>query len=488
MTRIDDTIFAEDNAFLNFMDIIEGGKEKFVLATEVQNACFPAKLSVNNDGTFNMAFTVPENFSEKVSSEFFFTHHCVLTTKGMNILVQNKDIHQFEQQLVCKEGGHETHLTLVSFRTDMSNELWSNSKQVAFCSYSKEDYSAYRIGVNFDLTTLTDQNSSWRNAVKLEINKKIFILYFVITNNKRRYMILKSQRDVNHDFFLEVLECVRSAIGLLSGYYIADSVWYMSMQPHQKESLTFRYEKLGLSIYNQHPLLDSGLYKDCPENERKLSAIQFEKLVLLFYNSPEMRRSAQILIQAGNISGLSKGSLAAVALETIKSKIINDKEEKTSLISDKMIRSQFRYELLKVLKKFKDRFDKNLYKRLESKLGQIDQPSNAERLEAPFESLGIELTSDEMYCLSCRNSFLHGVTIKPQGEFYQLLSQTELANIISNRLIMLTTMLILKKCGYTGKVVDWGYTEIVKWRAVYAMKSIKGYGNAFRDIIKPNEV
>lgn len=70
MTRIDDTIFAEDNAFLNFMDIIEGGKEKFVLATEVQDACFPAKLSVNNDGTFNMAFTVPENFSEKVSSEF----------------------------------------------------------------------------------------------------------------------------------------------------------------------------------------------------------------------------------------------------------------------------------------------------------------------------------------------------------------------------------------------------------------------------------
>lgn len=301
-------------------------------------------------------------------------------------------------------------------------------------------------------------------------------------------MILKSQKEVNHDFFLKVLECVRSAIGLLSGYYIADSVWYMSMQPHKNESLTFRYEKLGLSIYNHHPLLDSSPYKDCSENERKLSSSQFEKLVLLFYNSQELRRSAQILIQASNISGLSKGSLAAVALETIKSKIIDGKEEKSSLISDKAIRSQFRYDLLKVLKKFKDRFDKNLYKRLESKLGQIDQPSNAERLEAPFESLGIQLTSDELYCLSCRNSFLHGLTIKPQGELYQLLSQTELANIISNRLIMLTTMLILKKCGYTGKVVDWGYTEIVKWRAVYSMKSIKGYGNAFRDIIKPNVV
>lgn len=43
-------------------------------------------------------------------------------------------------------------------------------------------------------------------------------------------------------------------------------------------------------------------------------------------------------------------------------------------------------------------------------------------------------------------------------------------------------MLILKKCGYSGKVVDWGYTEIVKWRAIYAKQSIKGYGNAFRDL------
>lgn len=484
--KIEDTIFAEDNAFLNLIDIIENGKENFILATELPGVCFPAKMALKKDGMFGISFKVSEKESEQMSSDFFFTHHSLLLSKGIKILIQNKDIRHISQQIGHDNDGQETNLDIISFRADTNDNLWNNSKQMAFCSYTEKEYYPNKVGIIFDLTTSQNQANSWKNGIKIEIEGQLYLLYFITTDSQRHFFVLKSQKEVNHDIFLEVLDSIRVAIGLLSGYYIADTVWYMSMQPHKRESITFRYEKIGESIFNQHPLLDSGLYGDCSEQERKMSSTQFERLVLLLYKSQEIRNASLILIQAGNINGVSKGCLAAVALETIKSKIIQSKIEKTSLITDKEVKSQLRYELFKGLKKIKDKVSKELYKRLESKLSQIDQPSNSERLEAPFEALSITLSEDESFCLSCRNSFLHGATIKATGEFYKHLNQGELTNIISNRLIMLTAMLIFKKCGYNGKVVDWGYTEVAKWRAIYSRQSVKGYGNAFRDLKDSN--
>ena len=484
--KIEDTIFEEDNAFLNLIDIIENGRENFVLVTELPEVCFPAKMETKTDGKFCISFRVPQNQSEQMSSDFFFTHHSLLMSKGIKILIQNKDIRHFSQQIGYNKNGQETKIDIISFRADTNNNLWNNSKQMAFCSYSEKEYNPNKAGIIFDLTSSKNQANPWKNGIKLEIEGCLYLLYFVTTNNQRNFIVFKSQKEINHDAFLEILDSIRIAIGLISGYYIADTVWYMSMQPHKQETITFRYEKIGESIYNQHPLLDCGLYGDCSEQERKMSSTQFERLVLLLFKNKELRNASLILTQAGNTNGVSKGCLAAVALETIKSKIIQNKIENKSLIQDKGVRSQLRYELLKALKKVKDKISKELYKRLESKLAQIDQPSNSERLEAPFDALGITLSEDESFCLSCRNQFLHGASIKANGELYKHLNQRELTNIISNRLIMLTAMLILKKCGYSGKVVDWGYTEVAKWRAIYAKQSVKGYGNAFRDLKEPN--
>lgn len=484
--RIEDTIFAEDNAFLNLIDIIENGRENFVLATELPEVCLPAKMEIKTDGRFCISFKMPKNQSEQMSSDFCFTHHSLLISKGIKILIQNKDIRHFSQVIEHDKDGVETKIEIISFRADTNNYLWNNSKQMAFCSYSEKEYNPYKAGVIFDLTSSQNQANPWKNGIKLEIEGCFYLLYFVTTNNQRNFIVFKSQNEVNHETFLEILDSIRIAIGLLSGYYIADTVWYMSMKPHIRESITFRYEKIGESIYNEHPLLDCNLYEDCCEQERKLSSTQFERLVLLLYKNKELRNASLILTQAGNINGVTKGCLAAVALETIKSKITHDKIKNTNLIADKEVKKQLRYELLKGLKKIKDKISKELYKRLESKLAQIDQPSNSERLEAPFDALGITLSKDEAFCLSCRNNFLHGASIKANGELYKHLNQQELINIISNRLIMLTAMLILKKCGYSGKVVDWGYTEVAKWRAIHAKQSIKGYGNAFRDLKESN--
>lgn len=485
--EINDTIFKEDNAILNLIDIIENGKESFILATEIPNAVFPAKMTLNVDGTYDIEFYVSEKYTSQMTGEFFFTHYFILATKGLNLIIQNKNIKSFKQQIVSKDGNYKTVLNIVAFRGDLDDSLWSNSKQVAFCSILEKRFAPYQAGVIFDMTISENQTSSCKNCIKLDIDSNCFLIYFIKTDNNKQYLILKSQKDVNHDTFLEVSECVRTTIGLLSGYYISDSVWYVAMRSNDKKSLTFRFENNGNSVYNNHPLLEYKHYENVSENKLKLSSEQFENMVRLFFINKEIRRSAQLLIYAGNSDGVSRGCLAAVALETIKSQIIQNEIDKSSesIIDNKKLLSQIKRELSTSLSKFKNLIDKKTYTKLESQLGTIYQVSNSEKLEAPFDKLGIKLSAEESYCLKCRNFLLHGASLKTKEGLYEFLNQHELVDMISNRLIMLTAMLILKRCGYNGMIVDWGYTEIAKWRMVLAREIVPG-GKALRDISEQN--
>lgn len=206
-------------------------------------------------------------------------------------------------------------------------------------------------------------------------------------------------------------------------------------------------------------------------------------MVRLLYQHEDLSRSCILLTQASNLKGISQGCLAAVALETITNKIVKG-ESTEKLINDTTTASRLKHEMTKVLKTLKDKIGKDIYDVLLSKIGKLNERSNAQKLEAPFTELGIELDEDEKYCLSCRNLLLHGTLPKPKGDFYKILNEKELIKIISNRLIMLSTMLLLKKVGYEYKIVDWGYTEVSKLRSISMGKSISRAGNAFRTIKK----
>ena len=481
MLTIKDTIFSEDNAFLNLIDIIERGQEKFVLAIGKPSFCFSATLSVCDDGRFDVSFNIPDQIFAQVSPEFFCTHDFALLSSEIKILIKNKDICNVQVNLQDNEEA-KINLTLDSFSAGPKDDLWEGSRQVALCFYSEKSFHKNKVGVIFELTTLKNQDSPWKNCLKIKVNDAIFLLYFVTTTDETCFFILKSQTSVNHKFFLEVLESCRVAIGLLSGYYINDTVWYFSMKSRDRESLAFRYENNANSIFHEHPLIDNSRYTSIPVEDTKISASQFEQLVHMAYQSIEVRRSLQLLIQAGCISGISKGCLAAVALETIKTKITQQPTGQKGIIDNSEIVLNLKQDLGLVLNRFKDDIDKESFEVLESRLNQIDQSSNANLLKLPFENLGINLSDDDCYCLKCRNFFLHGATIKAKGEFFSKLTQAELVDVISDRLIMLTTILLLKKCGYEGKVIDWGLTKILKKRAICSMQNVAYYGNALRDI------
>jgi hypothetical protein len=171
--------------------------------------------------------------------------------------------------------------------------------------------------------------------------------------------------------------------------------------------------------------------------------------------------------------------LAVVALETIANQLIQ-KGPEAKLITDKAIASQLNYELNKGLKKIKEKVAAEDYKKLESKVNSVNNLPNAVKLESVFEQLSIELDEEEQYCISCRNQFLHGRL--PKNKKLYFLTEHELVFMVSQRLIMLSAMLLLKKAGYSGMVNDWGYTEVVKLRAIGEGRPLRHVGNAHRKV------
>lgn len=188
-------------------------------------------------------------------------------------------------------------------------------------------------------------------------------------------------------------------------------------------------------------------------------------------------RSGYLLTEAGMLNGSSKASLAAVALETITKKIGTKKQE-VKLVEDKTVMNGLIYKMKKVLKDYAGRLSKEQLNILTNKLNAINTKPNASKLNGAFEDLGIILTPEERKCIESRNLFLHGnLPRSKEGNF----SDQEQLSIMANRLVMLSSILLLKSIGYDGYVLDRGMTEVIKWRVIMSGQKAPR-GNYLRDI------
>ncbi len=477
---IDDTIFEDDNAILRLISLFESGEIDFKLATSIYGVVMDAKMDRKNNGEFLVNFDLRPEWEEKFGMDHFFERPVMLVTNGVNILIKNTDVTAFKQSL--GEGIRQASININAFRGDLNDSNWNQSKQSAYFRFDCNKFDPQCCGIIYDMTTNKDQNYSWKNCVKIEIDKLTILFYYMKLEGDVGYFVFKTNDPINHDKFLHIINATRAAFSLISGFYIADSAYFISMQKGKKETLTYRYQNFNETIYSKRPLLDNSLYRNIPQDELYLTSNQFERLSKLLYQDEELLRSCILLTQASRVDSLSKGCLAAVALETITNKIIEKNKNASVLIEDKKVSQQLKYELEKGLKKIKDNIEKTIFDKLKSKIGKLNEQSNSTKLGTPFEALGIQLDEEELYCISCRNCLLHGSLPTPTSELYKSLTSDELLKLVSNRLIMLSSMLILKKIGYRHNVIDWGYTEIAIRRKMMNCESIKGIGKAHRVI------
>lgn len=478
MPYIENTIFEDDKAILRLIDLFELKEVPYKLTTTIEGVIMEAKMGREIDGKFKIDFDILPELHNRFEMHHFFEKPIMLVTSGANILVENVDVTQFRQTI--EDGIRQASIWVDAFRGDLDDENWNMSKQSAYFRYDPSKFEAHRCGIIYDMTTNVNQDFSAKNCVKIEIDKLEILFYYIKVEEKIGYFVVKTNGPINHSIFVHFTKAVRAAFSLTSGFYFADSVYFFTMKKGKKDTLSYRYENFNESIHTARPLLDSLYYNDIPQSELYLNSEQFEQLVKLLFKDEELLRSCILLVQASCLDSLSKGCLAAVALETITNRIIDKNKTTSQLIEDKKIYKQLHYELRKGLKKIKNDISKSTFDKLSSKIGKLNEQSNSNKLSLPFDVLDISIDEEELYCISCRNNFLHGSLPSPTSKLYKSLTNEELLKLVSNKLIMLSAMLLFKKIGYSHNVIDWGITEIIFRRMMMNGESLKGAGRAHR--------
>ena len=478
-----DTIFEQDKHMQTFMKGVEKGDLDFLLGVGNPTRVYKAKFEKDEDDNFIVKFSVPEG--DDFNAEYFFSKPAVLfVPNNIQILLLNTDSLRFTQT-INEKGSQEVKVIYKSFRTEVDPSKWKNSKHYAYIRYSKKDFSFTDMSLGYDMTTDKNQRSSWRNAflIRLAGDNNIIVSFEERMEGDDAYCVFRAQKRMDIVLFEKAVEAVRTIYGLLAGYSFADRGYFISdytgEKPKERIPLIVRYHNIEKAKKHKYPLLDKSHYVDDDHKELEQTTDQMNSLINLLIKNDELARAAKLLTDASAIDGTSRGVLAVVALETIANQLVQ-KGPTAKVITDKAIASQLNYELNKGLKKIKEKVVAEDYKKLESKVNSVNNLPNAVKLESVFEKLAIELDEEEQYCITCRNQFLHGWL--PKNKKLSFLTEHELVFMVSQRLIMLTAMLLLKKAGYSGMVNDWGYTEVVKLRAISDGRPLRHVGNAHRKV------
>lgn len=476
-----DTIFEQDKHMLTFMEGVEKGESDFLLGIDNPTRVYKAKFEKNEDDNFILKFSVPEG--DDFDAEYFFSKPAVLFVPNkIQILLLNTDALRFTQTF-NEKGPQEVKVTYKSFGTEVNPSKWKYSKHCAYIRYSKEDFRYTDMSLGYDMTTDKNQHSSWKNAflIRLAEDNNIIVSFEERLAGDDAYCVFRAQKKMDVGLFEKTVEAVRIVYGLLAGYSFADRGYFISdytgEKPKERIPLIVRYHNREKAKKHKYPLLDKSHYVDDDHKQFELTTEQMNALIKLLIKNEELARAAKLLVEASAIDGTSKGVLAVVALETIANQLV-PKGPAANVIMDKAIASQLNYELNKGLKKIKEKVTTEDYKKLESKVNSVNNLPNAVKLESVFEQLGLVLDDEEKDCISSRNQFLHGWL--PKNKKLSFLTEHELVFMVSQRLIMLTAMLLLKKAGYGGMVNDWGYTEVVKLRAISEGRPLRQVGNAHR--------
>ena len=250
---IKDTIFADDNAILSLLYILESGKQEFFFALYPNDKCIMrATICRLHDSRYQLDFVIPESFVDEINMDDFFCKPAILfipaptgsNVSNISIFISQNDVESVSLS-IAENAPRKATVIIKAFRADSEDNKWNDSKQTALFRFNPQDFNPnHNRGVIYDMTTNINQQHSFKNAVKIGFGKTTYIFYHEIISEDLGFFIIKSPDKVCHEDFVNVVDSIRSAYALLNGYYIADSVFYVSMRPGRKETLTFKFKHM----------------------------------------------------------------------------------------------------------------------------------------------------------------------------------------------------------------------------------------------------
>ena len=173
---IKDTIFADDNAILSLLYILESGKQEFFFALYPNDKCIMrATICRLHDSRYQLDFVIPESFVDEINMDDFFCKPAILfipaptgsNVSNISIFISQNDVESVSLS-IAENAPRKVTVIIKAFRADSENNKWKDSKQTALFRFNPQDFNPnHNRGVIYDMTTNINQQHSFKNAVKL---------------------------------------------------------------------------------------------------------------------------------------------------------------------------------------------------------------------------------------------------------------------------------------------------------------------------------
>ncbi len=312
-----------------------------------------------------------------------------------------------------------------------------------------------------DFTYSSDKSTFSRGLLKIQLAGENKFEAYITKVEEKDYLIIESRQKLTPENFKSFTWPIIISLSYFMGYLMQDECYFFYYE--QKDTNTFNsfeYKQLRDSIRTSYTPINSNPYgwdlnnsiaKDYEGKLTNISQKQFSELCKRTYSDIEIEGIILLILESSSRSLVLMPAGLSVALESLTQYFSDKHPEILRPIPEKQVSDSFKTELREVLLSYKDKIKSQGLEILKNKINDINNPTNSEKLKAPFKIFNVALTEIDEKVLSHRNDFLHGnITLKgKKGKEYSMESFE-----ISLRLITLLNIIILKMIGYEGYILN----------------------------------
>lgn len=288
-----------------------------------------------------------------------------------------------------------------------------------------------------------------------------------MTREKEQYLLYDSTVPCDISEFEEACYHIGIALAYLTGYFHNNYGLVIQYDGDWDGTVKdWKYSKLRGSIknfYKPHNVnFHSFVSLSAAEKAevdlldvKPVSQKVFQELCGKITSSSRYQVLILLLLEGISSTLITAPSLLSVALEEITTMICEKNKDRINPIKEKSLAQKVRKAMIEVLKGYKDQIDEPGMKVIETRLNNLNSPTNSNKLVLPFELNGISLQESEVLAIKDRNKFLHGEVyhrVNESGDRVEI-ENLELLRIML-RLFHLISLLVLKDIGFSGVVLN----------------------------------
>lgn len=192
------------------------------------------------------------------------------------------------------------------------------------------------------------------------------------------------------------------------------------------------------------------------------------KCLQVFLDNPALVTPTEYLIRFPEAPVEMRGAFLAVALESL-----TDHLQKTGVLDSvallpEEIWNPLRDRLLDVLKPVWDSLQEEQRSALRNRINGLNAATNSQKLNLPFDKLGVSLSSEERQAIDRRNKLLHQGRLIDPDRAAEDRDAWRAAYVVEMRMYTVINKLFLKYLGYEGPIIDWGNTSMESGEQAYA--------------------